>query len=1153
MSKTWGETMDVSTTSWPADDEILAQILLERERGGTADVDHYLARHPHLASEIRQLFQTAALLERGRPEVAPDVPNRLGDCRIVRLVTRGGMGAIYEAVQEPLGRRVAVKVLRQGCLSPAAEDRFLREQAVLARLHQTHIVPIHTAGRIGPLQFFVMQFIEGAALSHVLHEARTRLFAGVPGSTPTLAELAGMVATPREAPSVGVDAGADVSTRPQAVGPAPAPLAAPAEGVASSKNVAKPSLSIAYYRSVAEVLADAAQAVQHAHEMGVLHRDLKPSNLMVDRAGHCWLIDFGLARYISRSEEEVDRPQGTADTEKALTRNALGTPVYMAPEQYQSLEAARSDVRTDVWGLGVTLYELLTLRRAFAGRDEELRRRIEQEAPTPPRQLVANVPPDLEAICLKAMQKRVEDRYPTAQAFGDDLRRWLRMEPTVARGTSLPRRVWLWARRRPAAAAVCALVVLVAVLGGLGGGVTHLWQQAEQAREQVAREKQQTEAALQREQAAKRNAEQAQGREQRLKDKLDQVLYLHRVSLAFAEWRDKKVARARQLLDECPVGRRHWEWYYVHRLCHPEIRTLKGHTKGVSSVAYSRDGKRLASASGDGTVKLWDVGTGREVRTLRGHTALVVSVAYSPDGRHLASVSADRTVKVWDTQTGRVALTLEGHGGVVRNVAFSPDGRLLAGGCRDRTVRMWDAQTGEEKRTFPKHTVVFLSVAFSPDGRRLAGGAQGGMVKIWGTHSGQEVLALTTGTTAPVAGVAFSPDGRLLAAASGSQVKMVKVWDAQTGRDAVTLRALDTSGVLNVAFSPDSRFLAGAAWDKTIRVWDIETGEDVLALQGHSSRVDGVAFSPDGRCLASASFDGTVKVWDAQTGKGTRIFKVTGSCLACSPDGRFLAGTVKGKTVGLWDAQTGRELRAFTGHKNLSWCMAFSPDGKRSASAGATTVRIWDTQTGRELHTVTGLPAGLCWLVFSPDGKRLAIAGNKTVRVRDVQTGREVLTLAGHTGPFLSAAFSPDGKRLATSDEKKVRLWDAQTGRELMNLAGHTGPFHGVTFSPDGKQLAVGGGKVWVWDAQTGQHMLTLHGHTGLVWRVAFSPDGKRLASASMDTTVKVWDVQTGQEVLTLTGYTGWVWCVAFSPDGKRLVSTSLDKTVRVWQGRTRP
>jgi WD40 repeat protein/serine/threonine protein kinase len=1095
------------------------------------------------------LFRTAALLERGRPEVATDVPNRLGDCRIVRLVTRGGMGAIYEAVQEPLGRRVAVKVLRQGHLSPAAEDRFQREQAVLARLHQTHIVPIHAAGRLGPLQFFVMQFIEGAALSHVLHEARTRLSSGVPGSMPTLAELAGMVATARQVPTVGADA----STRPQTIGLAHAPLAAPAGGVASPKDVAKPSLSNGYYRSVAEVLADAAQAVQHAHDMGVLHRDLKPSNLMVDRAGHCWVIDFGLARYLSRFEEDADRPQATADTENALTRSALGTPAYMAPEQYQPLEVARADVRTDVWGLGVTLYELLTLRRAFDGRDEELRRRIEREAPTPPRQLVADVPRDLEAIGLKALQKKVEDRYPTAQAFGDDLRRWLRMEPTVARGTSVPRRVWLWVRRRPAAAAVYGLVVLVTLLGGLGGGMTHLWQQAEQAREQVAREKQQTEKALEREQAAKRNAEQAQEREQRLKAKLDQVLYLHRVSLAFAEWRDKKVARARRLLDECPVGRRHWEWYYVHRLCHPETRTFRGHTKGVSSVAYSPDGKRLASASGDGTIKLWNVETGREVRTLRGHTALVVHVAFSRDGRRLASVSADRTVKVWDTQTGRVALTLQSQGGLVRSVAFSPDGRCLAGGCRDMTVRVWDARTGEEQRTLAKHTSVCLSVAFSPDGRSLAGGSQGGMVKVWDTHSGQEVLALTTGTPGNVVSVAFSPDGRLVAAASGSLVKKVNVWDAKTGREAVTLRALDTSGVSNVAFSPDSRFLAGAAWDKTVRVWDTETGEEALTLQGHTSRVEGVAFSPDGRCLASASFDGTVKVWDAQTGKGTRIFKVTGGCFAYSPDGRFLAGPSKGKTVGLWDAQTGRELRTFTGHMKQPWCMAFSPDGKRLASAGATTVRIWDAQTGRELQTFSGFPAGLSWLAFSPDGKRLAGAGNKTVQVRVVQTGREVLTLTGHTGRFLSTAFSPDGKRLATSDEKVVRLWDARTGRELRTLTGHTGPVHGVTFSPDGKQLAVGGGKVWVWDVQTGQHTRTLHGHTDVVWRIAFSPDGKRLASASWDKTVKVWDVQTGEEVLTLAGHTGWVWFVAFNPDGKRLISTSMDQTVRVWEGRTGP
>jgi hypothetical protein len=287
------------------------------------------------------------------------------------------------------------------------------------------------------------------------------------------------------------------------------------------------------------------------------------------------------------------------------------------------------------------------------------------------------------------------------------------------------------------------------------------------------------------------------------------------------------------------------------------LRTLRGHTSWVTSVAFSPDGRLLASGSDDQTLKLWDVETRQEVRTLRGHTDPVWSVAFSPDGRLLASGSGDNTVKLWDVETGQEVRTLSGHTDPVWSVAFSPDGRLLASGSGDNTVKLWDVETGQEVRTLRGHTFLVVSVAFSLDGRLLASGSLDNTVKLWDVETGQEVHTLR-GHTDSVWSVAFSPDGRLLA--SGSDDQTVKLWDVETGQEVRTLRG-HTSWVTSVAFSPDGRLLASGSDDQTVKLWDVATGQEVRTLSGHTAPVRSLAFSPDGRLLASGSWDGTVRIW----------------------------------------------------------------------------------------------------------------------------------------------------------------------------------------------------------------------------------------------------------------------------------------------------
>ncbi len=471
-----------------SDDPIVVAFL--KELADTADhasvVVDYIRRYPNREPEFRTLAELRRNLNRPQPADQSEghAPERLGDFRIGSLIARGGMGAIYEAVQEPLGRKVAVKTVlgRHLQLAGTARDRFLREQKVLAQLHHTHIVPIHAAGSEGPLQYFAMSYIDGAALHHVVRTARLHESSshGNRGHTPT-PTLAALAAEAKSSTLGGESHhrnGVPGNGQPPAPGSTTdtTPIVEPARSEAPADSGVPPThskngngkliLSPAYFRSVARVILDAAEAVHHAHEAGIIHRDLKPSNLMVDTAEHCWVLDFGLAGYL-RAQANGESPTTDTPAAKPVTdlgpepnpltvSGVLGTPDYMAPEQFQQ----KADARTDVWGLGVTLYELLTLRRAFHGREQ-----IKSAEPSRPRELVHSVPLDLEAICWKAIRKDPSQRYPSARALAEDLRHWTKGEPVKARPAHTLRRMALWSRRNPGwAAAITVATVAILVV-----------------------------------------------------------------------------------------------------------------------------------------------------------------------------------------------------------------------------------------------------------------------------------------------------------------------------------------------------------------------------------------------------------------------------------------------------------------------------------------------------------------------------------------------------------------------------------------------------------------------------------------------------------------------------------------------------------------
>jgi WD40 repeat protein len=561
------------------------------------------------------------------------------------------------------------------------------------------------------------------------------------------------------------------------------------------------------------------------------------------------------------------------------------------------------------------------------------------------------------------------------------------------------------------------------------------------------------------------------------------------------------------------------------------------------SVAFSPDGKTLASGSDDGSVKLWDVTEGRLLRSFAGHTDAVTSVAFSPDGKTLASGSNDTSVKLWDVAEGRLLHSFAGHTRDVTSVAFSPDGKTLASGSDDDSVKLWDVAEGRLLHSFADHTRAVTSVAFSPDGKTLASGSGDTSVKLWDVTEGR-LLRSFAGHTDAVTSVAFSPDGKTLATGSGDT--SVKLWDVAEGRLLHSF-AGHTDAVTSVAFSPDGKTLASGSGDDSVKLWGVAEGRLLHSFTGHTDAVTSVAFSPDGKTLASGSGDDSVKLWDVAEGRllhsfatGTTSFVTS---VAFSPDGKTLAsGSVDG-SVKLWDVAEGRLLHSFAGHTGGS--VAFSPDGKTLATgAGDGSVKLWDVAEGRLLRSfATGTTSFVTSVAFSPDGKTLASGSDDdSVKLWDVAEGRLLHSFEGHTIAVTSVAFSPDGRTLASgSGDGSVKLWDVAKGRLLHSFADHIGG--SVAFSPDGKTLATGSGdnSVKLWDVAKGRLLHSFAGHTIAVTSVAFSPDGKTLASGSYDTSVKLWDVHSQSLTDTLIGGAHGNW---LSRDAKGKILRGDDGTL---------
>ncbi len=1082
---------------------------------------------------------------------------------LVEKLGEGGMGEVWTADQtEPVKRKVALKLVKTGMDSAAVLARFEAERQALALMDHPGIARVLDGGLTPHGQpFFVMELVQGQTLTKFCEE----------------------------------------------------------RGLTTRQRL--------------ELFVPICQAVQHAHSKGIVHRDLKPANILVsliDGKAVPRVIDFGVAKATGGELGDLGG--------QTQAGGVIGTLEYMSPEQAGGLDV---DTRTDVYALGVVLYELLAGKRPFdperfrrTGLAQALRIIQEEEPPRPSSRAGAGgaaLAAELDWVVMRCLEKSRERRYETASALADDVRRHLADEPVEARPPSWGYRAGKFVARNRVLVTAASLVLL-ALLLGLGGTAWGLIHAEEQRKEAVKAQKEEEKRVKERDDAlgklkiseAEAKLEARRAKDARHGTQVEQVL---------AAWEAGNVPLAMTRINGmAPESLDGWETIHLRNLClrhalpaeeYPghegaalaiaagpggrfvstgrdksaivrdtgKRLVLKGHAGPVVGVSMNRAGTRVLTASEDKSLRLWDAAKGTEIRSYPGvrgclspdgerllavgpdGTFLLRDSAtgdevrafkgppatlawFSPDGKRVLAAHADRTLRLWDTETAKEQAVLTGHGQPVTGAAFSPDGARIVssagtaaakGKPRPGEVKVWDARTGQEKASFAGHPKGVAGVAFSPDGTLIASGGLEGVALVREAASGKVRLTLV-GHHVAVHGIAFSPDGTRLLCATESGT--IQAWDVAIGQEELALKGHEGE-VYAVCVSPDGSRIASAGSDRMVKVWDARTGRELLTLDGHRHGVRSVAWSRDGNRIATGSFDKTARLWDAATGKELRKLEgdAPGGGVCFSPDGRTLyTAWSDGRGVGkwiAWEVATGKKLRTFQGHPGGMQHLACSPDGKRLVTGGFDrTALVWDAETGKVLHELKGHPDSVTAACFRLDGRQVMTASGRPgrageVRLWDAGTGEEKGRIEGHLAYIQAVAESPDRTRLVTAGrEGTLKVWDAETLQEKLTLKGlgHSG--NGVCFTPDGRRIlgCGGGGLIKRWSAETGRELAVFKGHAKAELGVCLSPDGTRVLGCGDDGRVRVRGRETGRVLLTLL-VTETAAVAAFSPDGKRIVA----------------
>ncbi len=1125
------------STSGPDLFNILADEFAERHRRGERPpLSEYIEKYPELAEQIQELFPAMVAIEQlgcgpgqasgptgPRSETNWPIPERLGDYRILREIARGGMGIVYEAVQESLGRHVALKVLPQYRLHDSNQlERFQREARAAAMLHHTNIVPVFGVGEDNGVHHYAMQYIEGQGLDAVLREVK-RLRgikpagaapSSVLGDDPALAasvalelvsgRFAGQSGAPVAAGPVTASrsppAGADPATASLGAGPSPSSSVSASLGHSGSS----------YYRSVARLVVQAAEALAYAHQHKLLHRDIKPSNLLLDLQGTIWVTDFGLVK-----AEGTDPLTQTGDI--------VGTLRYMAPERFRG----QGDARSDVYALGLTLYEMLTLEPAFAADQRSLLiDKILHEEPSKPRQIDPRIPSDLETIALKAIARHPSDRYRSASELAEDLRRYLADRPILARRASAVEQARRWCRRNPLLAASSATVVAALVAVAALALLYAVTQNNATRRITALADNLKTSLAESNRLLAVRNFDRGQGAFE--KEQIGAGLHW-----MIETWRAAVVAGDPALQHAARANLSAWLPY------HPRLKAVLAQ---ATSAAFGPDSTIIVTGDRDGTVRLWDLTTCGPIGPTIKQDRQVTSITFSPDGKTVLTGSLDGTARLWDAATGRAAgLPLPHQRQGDLSVAFSPDGKtVVTYGFESGTLRLWDAATSHpigqprqnlglrvySRTSLPlpaqlwdaatgryvgpslKIPAARGAVALSPDGGTVLTAHSDGMMRLWDAVTGQPFIAPRKGHNDWIRFAIFSPDGETFL--TGSTDKTARLWDAVTGRP-IGLPLIHQASVRHLAFSPDGKLLTTTA-DSAVRVWEVQPYQPTRLVLNLTSPCAAVAFSPDGKMILTGGSDGMVGLWDAITGRPLftprRGHYDSIQAVAFSPDGKIALTASKDKTARMWAVPSGRASGRPLEQQSRVNAAAFSPDGKTLVTGGDDgTVRRWDTATGALLGAPFHPVEASTVLAFSPDGKTFVVTNtDKTVAQTWAQETRsKVGQPCLHPSDVEFSALSSDGSSLLTASIEMARLWDVASGTLLLPPLASQSYISSLAMRADGKVIAAGNQLgVQFWDAATGQPIGPTLRHPAAVNALAFSPDGKFLLTGCRDGKARV-------------------------------------------------